>query len=249
MATQFDPIAKDESLNTTETPSRNIADVLAQGLAAVVGAMPATELANLSDVIISTPSNGQTLKYNSVTQKWENANDAGGHTIEDPSGTDMTQRANLQFTGDGVSVTDDAANGKTIVDISPVYPVASQSENGLMSAADKTKLDNIIESGTGYIKYVDGTMICWGSVNGNCHTWSAWGSLYQSNTVPLGQFPVPFTSTPIVTISGYNSATGGWVTPVNSVTATDVGIFSVVRPNDPGAQPFQVSYIAIGKWK
>ena len=35
MATQFDPIAKDESLNTTESPSRNVADVLAQGLDAI----------------------------------------------------------------------------------------------------------------------------------------------------------------------------------------------------------------------
>ncbi len=35
MATQFDPIAKDESLNTTEQTPRNIADVLAQGLSAV----------------------------------------------------------------------------------------------------------------------------------------------------------------------------------------------------------------------
>lgn len=32
MATQFDPIAKDESLNTTESPSRNVADVLAEEL-------------------------------------------------------------------------------------------------------------------------------------------------------------------------------------------------------------------------
>ena len=35
MATQFDPIAKDESLNTTEVTPRNIADVLAQGLDAI----------------------------------------------------------------------------------------------------------------------------------------------------------------------------------------------------------------------
>ena len=35
MATQFDPIAKDESLNTTEVTPRNIADVLAEGLSAV----------------------------------------------------------------------------------------------------------------------------------------------------------------------------------------------------------------------
>ena len=80
MATQYDPIAKDESLNTTENPSRNIADVLAEGLADLVSNMPATELNNLSDVTITSAQNGQTLKYNSTTQKWENANESGGGT-------------------------------------------------------------------------------------------------------------------------------------------------------------------------
>ena len=35
-------------------------------------------LAGLSDVGISSPSNGQVLKYNNSTQKWENQNDSGG---------------------------------------------------------------------------------------------------------------------------------------------------------------------------
>jgi len=39
-----------------------------------------------------------------------------GHTIVNPSGTDMTSRGKLQFTGN-VSVTDDSQNGKTVIDI------------------------------------------------------------------------------------------------------------------------------------
>lgn len=39
MATQFDPIAKDQSINTTESPSRNIADVLAQELSGIATAL------------------------------------------------------------------------------------------------------------------------------------------------------------------------------------------------------------------
>ena len=39
MATQFDPIAKDQSMNTTESPSRNIADVLAQELSGISTAL------------------------------------------------------------------------------------------------------------------------------------------------------------------------------------------------------------------
>ena len=41
---------------------------------------------------------------------------SGGHTIIDPSGTDMPSETGLQFTGN-VTVTDDSVNGKTIVDI------------------------------------------------------------------------------------------------------------------------------------
>ena len=41
----------------------------------------------------------------------------GGHTIIDPNGSDMAQRAGLQFTG-SCSVSDDAVNDKTIVNIS-----------------------------------------------------------------------------------------------------------------------------------
>lgn len=42
---------------------------------------------------------------------------SGGHTIVNPSGTDMPAEGKLQFTG-GVTVTDDSVNGKTVVDIS-----------------------------------------------------------------------------------------------------------------------------------
>ena len=35
-------------------------------------------LVNLTDVALSSPTNGQVLKYNSSTQKWENANESGG---------------------------------------------------------------------------------------------------------------------------------------------------------------------------
>lgn len=43
---------------------------------------------------------------------------ASKHVIEDPSGTDMTERSNLQFVGNGVTVTDDSTNDRTVVTIS-----------------------------------------------------------------------------------------------------------------------------------
>lgn len=99
MATQFDPIAKDESLNTTESPSRNIADVLAEELSA-------------------------------IEQAISGGSGSGGHTIVNASGTDMTQRAKMQFVDAGV--TDDSANDKTKVEI--LQTISAESD--LTSAPD-----------------------------------------------------------------------------------------------------------------
>jgi len=76
------------------------------------------DLIELKDVSITSPTNGQVLKYNSTTRKWENATDAGGagHTIQD-EGVDLTQRTNLNFVGANVTVTDDAGNDATVVTI------------------------------------------------------------------------------------------------------------------------------------
>ncbi len=41
-----------------------------------------------------------------------------GHTIQNESGTDLTQRDTMQFTGQA-KATDDSTNGKTIIDVSP----------------------------------------------------------------------------------------------------------------------------------
>lgn len=81
----------------------------------------ASSLAGLTDVNISGVTNGQVIKYNSTTQKWENDDESGGggtggHVIQNESGTDMTARTNLQFKGADVS--DDNTNDRTVVDMS-----------------------------------------------------------------------------------------------------------------------------------
>lgn len=47
-------------------------------------------LSGLSDVSVSSPTNGQVLKYNSTTSKWENANESGGTQITVVERTDST---------------------------------------------------------------------------------------------------------------------------------------------------------------
>lgn len=54
----------------------------------VINATDTDEIAELEDVELTDLANGQILKYNATTQKWENAEDSGGSEVEaNPSGT------------------------------------------------------------------------------------------------------------------------------------------------------------------
>jgi len=71
-----------------------------------------------SDVDLTGLADGQILKYNSTSGNFEPTDESGGggHTIQD-EGTPLTQRTNLNFVGDAVTVTDDSGNDATVVTI------------------------------------------------------------------------------------------------------------------------------------
>lgn len=91
--------------------------------------------------------------------QWYNANmdiidqnlggGGGGHTIVDPTGTDMPQETKLQFTGN-VSVSDDSVNGQTVVNV----------EGG---------------GGNVYGAFIDPTRVVYSSFvfDSSAHTWTA----------------------------------------------------------------------------
>ena len=87
MAEITKPIALDETFNTTEGTSRNIADVLAQGIGDLVTVVSRIshqttydELSDLEDVNISSPTNGDVLTYDG--SKWTNGQGGGGSSVE-----------------------------------------------------------------------------------------------------------------------------------------------------------------------
>lgn len=54
----------------------------------VINATDTDEIAELEDVSLTNLADGEILKYNATTQKWENAEDSGGSEVEaNPSGT------------------------------------------------------------------------------------------------------------------------------------------------------------------
>ena len=203
MATQYDPIAKDESLNTTETPSRNIADVLAEELAGIASALSPSQLNDLSDVTITTASNGQVLTYDSVSGKWVNANPSGGsggHTIWNRIKTALTARSNLWFAD--AKTSDESTDDATKVEV-------------LTELADETAFDNLPTDGTSDgmyafpdsgAEYLTPQMVGFNSISFTANTQGN-GSIELPGTIQ-SKVVVGFQITSIP--SGYGEA-GGWL--------------------------------------
>lgn len=139
MATVTKPIALDESLNTTELSSRNVADVLAQELQAVAGAiggiaipsadhvsydnsgsgLSATDVQNALDEIVSdipTVNNGTlTIQQNGTSKGSFTANSASNVNVNIETPTADKKTATDQFT-----TADGGLLSKCMIDLVPV---------------------------------------------------------------------------------------------------------------------------------
>lgn len=113
-------------------------------------------------------------------------------------------------------------------------------------------INSVVESGTGYIKYLDGTMICYSSVSGSIAIQTSWGSLYKSSDIDLGSFPQTFISTPQVIISAQTTSNIQYFVGVGEsspISTTKAGNVCLLRPTTSGSAQYVIDYIAIGKWK
>lgn len=120
---------------------------------------------------------------------------------------------------------------------------ATQTTPGLLSAADKAKLDSldgsgsIAASGTNYVRFTDGTQICWGTI--------ASGSTEFS-------FPVPFIDTNYafgyMSTASYSLPSGSYSGSkadnryVSNTTTTSLSIAS-------SNASVTIRLIVIGRWK
>jgi hypothetical protein len=88
---------------------------------------------------------------------FEEPSGGGGHILQD-EGVDLPARARMNFTGTGVTASDDSVNGQTDVvipgDYAPAshvgsrdgHPLATTTLDGIMAGADKAKLDSLVSA-------------------------------------------------------------------------------------------------------
>lgn len=115
-----------------------------------------------------------------------------------------------------------------------------------------TAWSTIIESGSNdngsWIKYSDGTMICYKSTGWiDMNITTSWGSLYEGN-ISVGNFPAVFIETPTISVTPFGS---GMLIEQGGIDASKIswGNITCVKPNSVENVKARFHLIAIGKWK
>lgn len=112
---------------------------------------------------------------------------------------------------------------------------------------------NIVESGSNsngsYVKYADGTMICWKTLAKTTNITNGWGSLYESSSsISLGDWAEAFYSKPTVNATK-TSGQGSWLELVQNISATSCGSTYVVSAVSRSNASITIEIIGIGRWK
>jgi len=116
-------------------------------------------------------------------------------------------------------------------------------------------INGIVESGSNtngnYVKYADGTMICYGIIYEENISSTTWGNIYIC-TLTAKNFAETFVSVPNIIISPYQEYSSQATASVGAVvgtTTTTTGDITLMRGSVLTNGVVRLSYQAIGKWK
>ena len=103
------------------------------------------------------------------------------------------------------------------------------------------------EEGTNYIKFPNGTLMCWGNVPDMDGATTAYGNLYYRTFSVNIVFPVAFSSKPFVSI--YGGADTWQMQNKSEWDTTHISTIEIVRPNSGTIYLQGAVWFAIGRWK
>ena len=105
---------------------------------------------------------------------------------------------------------------------------------------------------TGYwVKFDDGTMICYKRATIMPNVQTAMGDFYRSDYISLGDFPAAFTTLVYIKPAIWNSNASSvymWCTDVYGPSTTSAGSVAAIT-NSKFSGLVEVMYTAIGRWK
>ena len=109
-------------------------------------------------------------------------------------------------------------------------------------------LKNIVESGDGYIKYSDGTMICYGTSDITAQITNPWGSGYYGNVKVNPTFAKTFISPPTISATIRTTGNLAIVAGMSTSTTKITAIFLITFASQ-SSYTGKLDWVAIGKWK
>lgn len=203
----------------------------------------ASAINDLTDVNITTPSNGQVLKYNSTSSKWENSNESGGTTVvPNPIGTPTDTLDTIEIDGDIYEI--QGGSSKTVEEKITYYATDAQISDGTNHQFVTVQLDEPLEEEQGYI------MVLKNSLGGSTvkkvfFNYLNYGSYYSINIdggSSIGTMSLQITSTTItctnytgswqdIYIDVYRSNPTGGLSPIiYSTVEREIGVWTDGKP-------------------
>lgn len=113
----------------------------------------------------------------------------------------------------------------------------------------------IAESGgsasTGYwVKFDDGTMICYKTSTQMPIINTQAGGMYRSSYISLGDFPQAFSALPrVIPVTYTNSNIYHWSTDAYGYSSSNAGQVAIFSPSQVTSVLMDIGYTAIGRWK
>ena len=104
---------------------------------------------------------------------------------------------------------------------------------------------------TGYwVKYDDGTMICYKTSTQMPIINTQAGGMYRSSYISLGDFPQAFSALPrVIPVTYTNSNIYHWATDAYGYSSSNAGQVAIFSPSQVTSVLMDIGYTAIGRWK
>jgi hypothetical protein len=120
---------------------------------------------------------------------------------------------------------------------------------GSVSQANGMPTGAVIERGSNssgqYVRFADGTQICWGSSPGATANNAAAGGLYFSGLITVG-FPIAFSATPVLSASTIAQTGAMSWAGYPATYGTSVGYLSLISFGNGATATLQ--WMAVGRW-
>mgnify|MGYP001853675476 CR=1 FL=1 len=127
-------------------------------------------------------------------------------------------------------------------------PIDSKNLNLLQTNVENA-INGVIENGEGYIKFGDGTQICYGNIAFDIGTMTQQSSFWRYDNANLSiSFPTSFVSKPLIVATVVAGNYGSLLYVINC-TNEKITQLNVLTLTNASNQRTNINYIAIGKWK